>query len=274
MVALLVGCGPAPGGSTPGADHARTSSASATAAPAADETILRTRLTGGLAGLGGPGTVPDFSLYADGRAIVPDAAAGAEPGAGAGGLREHRLTPAALRRLLQDARAAGLDRSRTLDQPGVADAFTLEITFGSARTRIVMAGSGETDPAVRFSRERLNPANWAAADLAGAARPYEVQRLAALAYEDRSANGQAGSRADGQPDGQSVTRWPLGPIGAGTPTVGGHCVVVGGHDLATVSRLSRAARPGTRWLSGGRLYSIRFRPLLPDESTCADLARS
>ncbi|MBC6459292.1 hypothetical protein [Actinomadura sp. HBU206391] len=266
--ALVMGCGaaPQPAGrsatSAPPVPSSRTSSpagapAADGAAPRfADQLVLRWRLTGGLAGRGAPSTPPDFSLYGDGRAIAADRET-------APALREYRLTPVAHERLLQDARAIGLDRPRRLDQPGVADAFTLSISFGRAETHVVVAGSGESDPAVRFARERLDPRRWAEGDQRGAARPYEPERLALLASEVHPADGQ-----------RSAARWPLGPIGRGVPAAGARCAVVSGPDVAAATRLSRTARPGTRWLSGGRTYVIRLRPLLPDERTCADLARS
>ena len=266
--ALLMGCGAAPepagpsGTSTPPVPSPRTSSPApaipgGTAAPdSADQLVLRWRLTGGLAGRGAPGTPPDFSLYGDGRAIAADQDT-------APALREYRLTPAAFQKLVDEARAIGLDRPRTVDQPGVADAFTLSISFGRAETHIVVAGPGESDPAVRFSRERLDPRRWAESDQSGAARPYEPERLAVLASEVGPAGGQ-----------RPAARWPLSPVGRGPTAAGARCAVLSGPDVRTATRLSRRARPGTRWLSGGRTYVIRIRPLLPDEVTCADLARS
>ncbi|MCW2900578.1 MAG: hypothetical protein JWO67_2843 [Streptosporangiaceae bacterium] len=288
VTTLLTACGPAPrpgaptGSAAPPRDPAASASASlhapgkdtaghpsrdaATVMPTVaspDELVLRWRLTGGLAGRGGPGTLPDFSVYGDGRAIVPDTAAGPEPGPGTATiLREYRLTPAAVRRLLADAQAAGLHRPRTVEQPGVADAFTLEITLGSARTRIVVAGPGETDPAVRFWRERLNAGGWARRDQAVVVHPYEVTRLAVLAAEAGTA------------DRERLASWPLAPVGAGAPVAGALCTVISGRDVPRASRLSRTARPGTRWLSEGKAYSVRFRPMLPDERTCADVERT
>lgn len=214
------------------------------------ELVLRWTLSGGLAGRGGPGSVPDFSLYADGRTIVPGQ--GATPD-----LREYRLTEAATQRLLAEARSAGLGRPRTIERPGIADAFTLEITFGSARTRVVHP-EGQSDPVVRFWK-RLSPDTWPAQDQAGPVRPYRFERLALLAAETGS--------------GQQAKPWPLGPLGRGEQAAGGLCTVVSGGDLATASRLVRGAPPGSMWSSSGKAYSVRLRPLLPDESTCAELGR-
>ncbi|HEV7932397.1 MAG TPA: hypothetical protein VGP70_08805 [Actinomadura sp.] len=259
VAALIAGCGPAsrpPAATTgPYAEPAAEPSSADRAVTAADELVLRWRLVGGIAGRGGPGTFPDFSLYGDGRAIVPKPAAET-------GLREYRLRPAALRRLIEDARAAGLERSRTAEQPGIADAFTMEITFGRARTRIAVAGPGESDRAVRFARERLDPSRWAPSDQAAPVRPYEAARLAVLAVP-------AGSM-----QGRKARPWPIGALGDGAAVRGERCTILSGREASSASRLAPAALPGNRWSSAGKVYVVRLRPLLPDEGGCADVQGS
>lgn len=249
--ALLAGCGTAaPSRSAPSA------SAAEKADPAsADTLLLRWRLTGGFAGIGGQGAPPDFSLYGDGRAIVPEKGNPAS-------LREYRLKPEVVRRLTAEARAAGLERSRRMDQPGgIADAFTLVITFGSAQTFIVYP-EARKDPPVQLWR-RLDPTRWAASDQAAPAKPYTPARMAVLA-----------GPAPVSGDRMKTAQWPLPPLDRGTPGLAGRCQVAGGGDASTAIRLSRTATPDTRWRSGDTLYSVRFRPMLPDEHTCADLTRS
>lgn len=248
---LLVGCGAAP----------RPAASAAPAAPktdpaSADTLVLRWRLTGGFAGIGGgQGSLPDFSLFGDGRAIVPEKRTPAS-------LREYRLKPEVVRRLTDEARAAGLDNARRLDQPGgIVDAFTLVITFGSAQT-FIMYPEARNDPAVRLWK-RLDPTRWAASDQAGPSRPYTPARVAVLA-EPAPTGGNRGKAA----------QWPLTPLDRGTPGVGGQCLIISGGDATTATRLSRTSPPDTRWRSGDAVYSVHFRPLLPDEHTCADLARS
>ncbi|RAY13424.1 hypothetical protein DPM19_20375 [Actinomadura craniellae] len=216
---------------------------------ASDQMVLRWRRTGGIAGRGHGGEMPDFSLYGDGRAIVP----GDDPIEP----REYRLTPPALRGLLDGARAAGLGRSRTAERDDVADAFTLEITFGRAVTRVEHPEDSPGDPAVRFWK-RLAPAGWAAGDQAAPPQPYAFPRLAILSGETADEGGRS---------------WPLVPLGAGTRLPGGLCSVVTGRDLPRAVALARTAAPETRWRSEGRTYSVRWRPMLPGETTCADLGR-
>jgi hypothetical protein len=219
--------------------------------------VLRWRMTGGLVGFGNPGTLPDFSLYGDGRAIVKP-----EQGAPWAAAREYRLTPGALRRLLDEARAAGLNRSRTIGSDQITDAMILEITLGKARTRVVQPESRPAAPAVRFWK-RLDPQGWAPADQAVPVRPYRASRVAVLAGE---------SPATG---GQRVSDWPLSrPLGQGEQAAGGICGVVTGTDRDTVVKHVATAGPNHRWRSGGKVYSVRLRPLLPEERTCGDVAKS
>jgi hypothetical protein len=247
---LLVGCGTAP---RPAASSAPTTPKTDPAS--ADTLVLRWRLTGGFAGVGGHGTLPDFSLYGDGRAIVPEKGT-------PGSLREYRLKPEVVRRLTDDARVAGLGNPRRLDQPGgIVDAFTLVITFGSAQT-FIMYPEARSDPAVRLWK-RLDPTRWPASDQAAPARPYVPERVAVLAEPAPSGG-----------DRRQPTQWPLTPLGRGDPGIAGRCTIVSGGEATSANRLSRTSASDVRWRSGDAVYLVHFRPMLPDEHTCADLTRS
>ncbi|WP_030164946.1 hypothetical protein [Spirillospora albida] len=211
---------------------------SARDAPAEEDLVLRWQRTGGIAGLGGPGALPDFSLYSSGRALAVSR----------DGLTEYRLRPAALDRLLADARRAGLGRSRSVGSEEYADAFTVTISMGKARTTIIDPAP-PSDPAVRFHK-RLFPEAWPAADQSVPPSPYRPARTAVLAGE---------STGSGTP-----RPWPLKPLGEGVQAAGGICT------LARTSDLPREAGKSL-WRSEGRIYSVRLRPLLPDEESCRDL---
>jgi hypothetical protein len=246
---LLSACGTA---ASPAASSAPAPTTRKTDPASADTLVLRWRLTGGIAGIGGNGTPPDFSLYGDGRAIAPEKGT-------PGSLREYRLKSGVVRRLTDDARAAGLDNPRRLNAPGgVVDALTLEITFGSAQT-FIMYPEARDDPAVRLWK-RLDPTRWAAGEQAAPARPYVPERMAVLA--EPAPPGGNGGRA---------TPWPLTPLDRGVERPAGRCVIVSGRDATAATRLSRTATPQTRWRSGDKVHLAQFRPLLPDEHTCEDI---
>ena len=162
-------------------------------------------------------------------------------------LVEYRLKPAALQRLLNEARAAGLNRSHTTGSDQIADAITLEFTLGQAHTKIIQP-EAQSDPAVAF-RKRLDPRGWPAADLAAPRKTYFPARVAVLA---------------GETAGGTVKNWPLSPLGKGEQAAGATCT------LAPAAKVPDT-RPGIIWRSQGKTYSVRLRPLLPGESTCRDL---
>ncbi len=54
--------------------------------------------------------------------------------------------------------------------------------------------------------------------------------------------------------------------------LGGGCVVATGQEATAVLAAAAAANSATPWTSGDTRWSVAFRPLLPDESGCADLA--
>lgn len=56
--------------------------------------------------------------------------------------------------------------------------------------------------------------------------------------------------------------------GAPVPNRPANCLTV---DAATVRPAIDQANAATPWRSAGTLWSVRFRPLLPDESSCDDL---
>ncbi|MWA06421.1 hypothetical protein F8568_039970, partial [Actinomadura sp. LD22] len=231
----LAACGGASGVAEPPHSLAPGGSATQPAkdSPRGEHLVLRMRKTGGIAGLGGPGALPGFSLYSTGRALVASQAK----------VTEYRLTPAARDRLLAEARAAGLGRSHTVPAGHVADAMVLEFTLDGAHSEIAEPGV-RPDPATAF-QARLDPARWPKADVASGPRPYEPSAVAVLASQ--------GAVADGP-----VRSWPLAPLGKGTPVGAAVCTVAASGKVPSTT-------PNTAWRSGGKTYTVRLRPLLPDE---------
>lgn len=213
-----------------------------------DALVLRMRTTGGIAGLGRPGSMPEFSLYGDGRAIT----GGPHP-------MEYHLTREALRRLVADAQKAGLATPRTADNPRVADAMYKVITFvtgGRARTTKVIQGGGDpSDPALGFL-SRLTPSRWPRSDQSARPRAYRPERMAVIAGID-GAGGEA-------------PKWPLKPLTSHVRVGAGECTVLTGGDVAKAERLMNGR---TQWRDHGTTYRVVFRPLLPDEHDCAALTR-
>ncbi|MGW7081998.1 hypothetical protein ACWGH2_00645 [Streptomyces sp. NPDC054871] len=200
------------------------------------------------------GDLPRFSLYGGGHVIAPARTQGA--------LRtavKYRLTPARYRDLTDAAHAAGLAHARRHEDTTSTDASLLTVTHrtpdGLRSTRVTApeaGGEGDRGRVLDFVRTRVPPA------------PSDTPPPGAAAYRPAAlailATGGVGA------DDATARPWPLRPIA-------GRCEVVTGEDLVRARQLALGARQNTRWSSGGTLYAVAFRPLLPDEHTCRDLDR-
>lgn len=187
----------------------------------------------------------EFTLYADGRAIVPDGFDGALPKAA-----EHPLTPSRVRGLFADAADADLFDGATHDVDHT-DAGALTITLRSPDRSYVTKVIGPSDDddgargrAVSFAAG-LTPARWPKSDFAGEPKAYEPAKLAVFFH------------GSSEPDGE---RWPL--------ESSTRCLTLSGSQLTAAADLARRSRQGTRFHDGERSFTVDFRPLLPHESDC------
>jgi hypothetical protein len=275
---LLTACA-RPDNSANGSAGTEPSGAASSAPAAADSLVLRIDRVGGLmAPEQMPGKLPLVSLYADGRLISQGPQIAIYPPPALPNLQVQRLDRATVDGLLAKADAAGIRSSLDLGQPTVVDAPTTRITVvtGEGRRTLEVVGLTEAAPA----DPRLTPAQREArakvakfvqdvTDLPAAAgtpkgEPYRPQSLAALAHPYvRPSNGL--------PEQPHAMDWP-GPALPGTPVGTAGCVTVSGADAGKVLQVAADATAITPWRSGGSSWSVRLRPLLPDETGCADLA--
>ncbi|RMI37966.1 hypothetical protein EBO15_34385 [Actinomadura harenae] len=219
-----------------------------------DRLVLRWRMSGGMGGVGGPWNVPDFSLYADGTAITAGA-----PGKGSQ-LKRYHLKQAVFQQLVADAKKAGLQRSQRIKVSGrIADAMVLTIWMGSARTDIEMPEQHHV-PATALWK-RLQPEQWPTDDQHSPPDIYHPVRLAVGALD----TGEQSAPPD-------AVAWPLSPLGKGRQVRGRLCTVYSGADATRLRDLASKTVLGARFTSGGRLYTMQIRPLLPDETSCDALA--
>ncbi|MFC0506483.1 hypothetical protein [Micromonospora costi] len=212
--------------------------------PPAGAEVLVLRLTEwpGMVGPGGTAAIsPSFSLLGDGRLISRTGPPGGWPQ-----LREDRVPPDGVRQLLRDATAVP-DRSvgNVPDAPVVR---LVVVSTDGRRDRTLP----RTDPAV----ERLRAALAGYVD--GPPVPFRPQAVAMVATPGDAA--------------EPARPWPL-PTLAGEPlgglAAGSTCLVLRGADLDTVRTVATAS--AGRWRSDGRVWQVAPRPLLPDETGCADL---
>lgn len=112
---------------------------------------------------------------------------------------------------------------------------------------------------VEFHSKLSDLAAWLADDL-GPDEPYEWQALSILITP--------GDRDPEEPSGLEprIAEWPLTDLATlGKDHPQGGRAVISGADLETLRPLVQQADTLTLWKSGGEIYSILLRPLLPDE---------
>ncbi len=229
--------------------------------------------------------LPRYSVYADGRLITEGPVPAIYPGPALPNVQVQELDPATVRDLAERALAAGVAETGDLGSPNVADVPATRFTVTTAdgtHVREVEALSvpglggeqpeaGLTDQQVA-ARARLRelvdaidalgqqlpaPDSYVPASVAAIVRPWSAPE------EDVTA---------GLPP--APVPWP-GPPLPGEP-VGGllelSCVTATGDQAVAVLAAARDANGLTPWATpDGALWSVTFRPLLPDESGCADL---
>jgi hypothetical protein len=223
------------------------------------------------------GRLPLISVYADGRMISEGPVIAIYPGPALPNLQEQRIDRAAVQDLVDRALAAGVADTTDLGSPPVADATSTRITVLTAShtyVREVYAlqetpaeGPGLTD-AQHAARTKLRDLVSAITEpTAGdGSAPYQPDSIAALAAPWSAPQ-------DGLP--QPDVAWPgpalPGESTGGLPDLG--CVTVTGDQVPALLTAAASANTETAWVTpGGSRWSVTFRPLLPDESGCADLS--
>jgi hypothetical protein len=283
LLVLLAACagtgaanGPDTGSAGPGAEDAEVPGLGP------DDLVLRVEQTGGLLTPAMMATRPPIiSVYGDGRVITDGPVDLSYPPAALPNLLVRDIAVAGAQALVDRARAAGVGGPpMDYGQPPTADAlvtrFTVltdvvevyalsetpddapELTAAQARARAKLRGllSALTDLQATLA------GSGAAAGRPGEERPYRATAVAAVAspwWADESV-----------PEPPEVT-WP-GPALPGTTTGPDiSCVTATGAQAAAVLSAAGKATTITPWRSGGERWRVALRPLLPDETGCADL---
>ncbi len=239
--------------------------------------ILRIDTGGGLVPMGYIQThIPGFSLYGDGRIVVPGPVAEKYPYALLPNLRVMRITPNEIQSILRSADAAGLmGPDASYPGTGIFDAgttvFTLKVNGATHRidAYALMAdvkGENAASDAARakLSRfwEMMTDLN---ATLGRQVSDEEAFEPAGLRLFVRKAD-------EAQPAEASYLTWPLGldpwMSGAATNQPNTMCTLLSGPHMATFVTAASGATTLTVWTYGPNKYAIGVRPLLPDETSC------
>lgn len=252
-----------------------------------DTVTLRVDHTGGfLTPSDSVARLPIVTIYGDGRAIFEGPVPAIYPGPALPNVQVIKISAADVDKLVARATSAGVGTAKDFGQPPIADApntrFTVDTEGGPATTE-VYALSETTDSASGLSadqlaaRAKLRDLLTALTDLpstvgvkAGSEQPYAPVALAAIATPYVAPD--PATVGKDQPE----VAWP-GPALPGTSVGKGleaGCVTVSGTDTAKVLAAADKANAATPWASGGRKWTVNLRPLLPDETDCADLLNS
>jgi hypothetical protein len=274
---LLSACARVDGAEAGTPDESASASAPATTDP--DGLALRIERVGGfMAPDQQIGRLPVVSVYGDGRVITMGPAPAIYPSAALPNILVQQADPAMVQQLVDKATAAGVGSGADLGRPGVADAPTTRITVatgsGTRSVSAVALTEAQPDdprltPAQRDARAKLAAFVQQVTDLSAAAgmpaaQPYVPESIAALARPYVKPQ-------DGLPTQPNALAWP-GPALPGESISGNQgCAVASGDQAQAVLTAAKAATSITPWTSGGKQWTVVFRPLLPDETGCADL---
>jgi hypothetical protein len=263
---LLTACGPQP--------SADDSPEAGVGAMDADEVVLRVAYTGGFVP---PATLvsrlPSVTVYGDGRLITEGPVPAIYPGPALPNVQVSQISADEVEALVDRAVKAGVGGSPDVGQPPVADAPNTKFTVnqdGTAKELEVYALAethGLTATQVA-NRKALSDLVDTLTGLPGSktSQPYEPAAVAAVASPY-----VAGSEPGLEPP--PPVAWP-GPALPGESLGSGldlGCVVAEGDQARAVLGAAAQANANTPWTSGGKTWSVVLRPLLPDETGCADL---
>ena len=254
---------------------------SAPAAPGADDAlVLRVSSAGGFV----PPTIlvgrlPETSVYADGRVIFNGPVPAIYPGPALPNLQWGTVSPTTLQQLLDKAVAAGVRPGTDFGQPGVADAPTTEVTVvtaageqtvGAVALREARPDDPQLTKAQHQARKKLTAFIDQLGDLTtelttGRPQPYKPEILAAV-VQPYTAN-------DDEPGRPLTVEWP-GPALPGeplNPDLKLSCVTATGEQRDAILAAAAKATANTPWVYANNGWSVLLRPLLPEETGCADL---
>lgn len=243
----------------------------------ANEAVLQITIGGGLVPVEHNLTLlPVFSLYGQGRVIVPGPVIAIYPGPALPNLQTAVLSEKAVQAILAAARNTRLfDPDFDYGQPPVADAATTSIVIDAGgatnHSDIYALGMEEGEGlSAEQQRARADIAKFVASliDLTAfetsplAWEPYQYTALAVYStLTDPNA-----PEPDVQPNRLT---WPLDDLSSlGEPVspAGFRRFVAAGQDLEALEPLLSQATQITLWESGGEEYHLFFRPLLPEET--------
>lgn len=219
-------------------------------------------------------TLPQFTLYADGRVIQTGATVAVYPGPALPSVFTGTVPDGSVRAALAAAKEAGITEDPDLGRPATTDRPTTTfVVVDEGRTYRVSAyalGVDNTDglsAVQRQNRERLEDLQRRMEELAAATalEPYEADAVSVL-VRPYPASAPAGLRHPAP----NQAEWPLPALTTTGPSSGARCLGFTGAEAERALAAAREAKSNTRWLSGGMTWALSFRPELPGIAPCSD----
>ncbi|AGL18422.1 hypothetical protein [Actinoplanes sp. N902-109] len=274
-VFLISACAqPAEDAAGAGTTSPGTPSSAPPVATTPDALLVRVQQTGGFVSADQrAGRLPATSVYADGRVIFEGPVTAIYPGPALPNVQVVAISPEQAQQFADQAVKAGVSKGTDFGRPGVADAPATRITAGGQTVTVEALGEARTDdPRLTDAQKQARTELKAFLDTLD-----KVKSGAPVAYEPTAVAAVVGVYHD--PGDTTVEKprtvaWP-GPALPGAvlaKNTGLTCVTATGDQASAVLDAAARANAATPWSSGGKVWSVRLRPLLPDETSCADLA--
>lgn len=197
-----------------------------------------------------------LAVYGDGRVFRPDPQILIYPGPVLPTFSVSRISPERVESSVERVRASGvLDPAAVEDEPAPGTGTTIVTVLADGELRTARLRDGAA------AAQRLQAALQGLP--VGTQQPYAPHGLAAFAHPAKDPETDPDWLIE--PHEPSVVAWPAGRLQPG-------CSVASGADAEQILAAASQAHELTRWRSGGSLYTVAFRPLLPGESSCADVS--
>jgi hypothetical protein len=288
LVLGLAACAerPAPGSPATGSPATGSPAPGAELPPEAGDLVLRIEHVGGFTMAETQvARLPIVSVYADGRVITEGPVAAIYPGLAWPNVQVVDIGREGVQEVADRALAAGVAETGDLGTPPLADAPSTRFTLVTAEETHVrevygltetlgMPASGLTESQVA-ARQELHRLSTEVTDLAvtGAGEqppdPWTPAAVAAIVRPWTASQEDVAQGLVPEPLPWPGPELPGEPVG---PRPDLSCVVATGEQATAVITAAGDANMLTPWVGGdGARWSVTFRPLLPDESGCADL---
>jgi len=249
-------------------------------APGGNALVLRVETFGGFVAPDRViGRIPQVSVYGDGRVITEGPLPAIYPGPALPNVQVQVVSVELVQEMVREGLAAGVRSGTDYGRPGVADAPTTRVTVVTAGgtqsvTAEALNESQSTDPRLTAAQRQ------ARAKLAGFVRklsdlPAAEGMPPSVQYDPESvavlARPWAAQDTSGPASPAKAFAGPALPGSYLNPSFKIGCVVATGAAKAKIMAAAKDATAITPWTQGSTKYLIAFRPLLPDETSCAAL---